>query len=134
MINAVARVCSSAILQAKSQLRINSPSKVFEEIGGYTAEGFGIGYQDKMADVNRMVRESVDFEGIESSIGFAKPVYGASGGANDVLRVLEEYLPYLVDISRKEMSLYPSKRKFELETAQAANRGLGVIKRRAERR
>jgi len=33
-------------------LQINSPSKVFEEIGGFTAEGFGIGFDKEMKKIN----------------------------------------------------------------------------------
>ena len=38
---------------------LHSPSKVFKRLGGYTAEGFGLGYQEKMSDVNQMIRESI---------------------------------------------------------------------------
>ena len=51
-------MCASAINQAKSDLQINSPSKVFEELGGYTAEGFGVGYEKKISEVNNMIRDS----------------------------------------------------------------------------
>ena len=47
-IDAVKGVVQGAINMAKSLLGINSPSKVFMEIGGYTSEGFAIGL-DKYA-------------------------------------------------------------------------------------
>ena len=47
-INAVKGVVQGAINGAKALLGINSPSKVFMEIGGYTSEGFAIGL-DKYA-------------------------------------------------------------------------------------
>lgn len=59
VINAVSEVCKSAVREAKSELQIHSPSKVFKRLGGYTAEGFGLGYQEKMSDVNQMIRESI---------------------------------------------------------------------------
>ena len=47
-INAVKGVVEGAINGAKTLLGINSPSRVFMEIGGYTSEGFAIGL-DKYA-------------------------------------------------------------------------------------
>lgn len=44
--SAAANVVSSAISAAKSALKIKSPSRVFMEIGGYTAEGMAIGMED----------------------------------------------------------------------------------------
>lgn len=60
VINAVAQLCYDAVIEAESDLDINSPSKVFERIGSYTAEGFGIGYQSKMQDVNQIIRDSME--------------------------------------------------------------------------
>ena len=60
VINAVAAMCSAAVREARSELDINSPSKVFEQLGGFTAEGFGIGYEKKMGDVNRIIRDSME--------------------------------------------------------------------------
>lgn len=59
VINAVSSMCAAATREARSRLDINSPSKVFERLGGYTAEGFGIGYEKKMGDVNQIIRESM---------------------------------------------------------------------------
>ncbi len=60
VINAVASVCAATVREARSDLGIHSPSKVFEELGGYTAEGFGVGYEKKMSDVNRVIRDSME--------------------------------------------------------------------------
>lgn len=38
---------------AKSALGIHSPSKVFAEIGGFMAEGIGVGFGDEIGDVQR---------------------------------------------------------------------------------
>ena len=73
MINAVARVCEAAVSEARRKLKINSPSKVFEELGSYTAEGFGIGYQKQMSNVNGMIRSSMEIPNIgrtETGTGF----------------------------------------------------------------
>ena len=46
VIAAITGVANDAIASAKAVLRIGSPSKVFAEIGGYTAEGFAVGVDD----------------------------------------------------------------------------------------
>ena len=48
---AITGVASGAIDAAKKALGIASPSKVFAEIGGYTAEGMSVGVDDGAADV-----------------------------------------------------------------------------------
>lgn len=64
VINAVARVCEAAVSEARRKLKIHSPSKVFEELGSYTAEGFGVGYQKQMNNVNGMIRSSMEIPNI----------------------------------------------------------------------
>lgn len=86
VINAVAAVCAAAVRQAKSSLRIHSPSKVFEELGSYTAEGFGIGYEGKMSDVNAAIRESMDY-GFEGAAGSSRKQAEEQG---DIRIVLEQ--------------------------------------------
>lgn len=76
VINAVANMCRSAVAQARRELRINSPSKVFEQLGSYTAEGFGVGYEKKIDDVNKMIRNSVE---IPETRGNARSVYNEAG-------------------------------------------------------
>lgn len=48
VVNAVAKVIAAAVRRAKEDLDINSPSKVFAEIGGYMAAGLDEGWQKKM--------------------------------------------------------------------------------------
>lgn len=55
VVGTVASMCAAAVAEARARLQINSPSKVFYEIGDYTAEGFGDGYLDRMVDVNREI-------------------------------------------------------------------------------
>ena len=76
VINAVANMCRAAVAQARRELRINSPSKVFEQLGSYTAEGFGVGYEKKIDDVNKMIRNSVE---IPETRGNARSVYNEAG-------------------------------------------------------
>ena len=77
VINAVAKVCEAAVSEARKKLKIHSPSKVFEELGAYTAEGFGIGYQKQMTNVNGMIQSSMEIP----HIGRAGGSTGAEGNA-----------------------------------------------------
>ena len=47
---------------AKSKLGIHSPSKVFAGIGGYMAEGLGEGWDEKYANIQRGINDSLNFE------------------------------------------------------------------------
>ena len=68
---------------AKKILGIASPSKVFKQIGGFTAEGFGEGFEDKFAHVKDDMEDALNFGdasvGINASI--RKVGVGAAGGA-----------------------------------------------------
>lgn len=135
VINAVAQMCADAVAEAEYQLEINSPSKVFERIGKFTAEGFGVGYEKEMQDVNAVIADSMAIPDVNSSTITAGGSGSAQGNAfADAINLLQEYLPYLANIANKEVSLYPSRRQFETEVAQAADKGMEVIRKRAERR
>ena len=57
---------------AQNILGIASPSKVFKKIGGFTAEGFGVGFDDEFKHVKNDIEKSLTFDdasiGINSSI------------------------------------------------------------------
>lgn len=102
VVNAVANMCQAAVNEARSRLDIHSPSKVFAELGAYTAEGFGVGYESKIVDVNGMIRESMDYSDM-----VRKPVAGGTGAfAEDAVDALMEYLPYLQVIAEKKYMAY----------------------------
>lgn len=65
---------------AKKILGIASPSKVFKKIGGFTAEGFGIGFENEFAHVKDDMEDALSFDdatiGIDSSI---RSVGGSAG-------------------------------------------------------
>lgn len=126
VINSVASLCASAVSEARSRLRINSPSKVFAEIGSYTAEGFGVGYEEKMGEVNRVIRDSMDYSGYMGSVG--TPGIGGAGtsGRTDIIQMLQQYLPYLANVGNGEVYLYPSRRTFRKEIYEIANEGIGM--------
>lgn len=87
VIHAVSRVCASAVSEARRKLDIHSPSKVFETLGGYTAEGFGVGYQKKMQYVNAMIRESMEIPNPGRNVGWTE-----HGGENKVIVELPIYV------------------------------------------
>ena len=68
---------------AKKILGIASPSKVFKKIGGFTAEGFGVGFDDEFAHVKDNMEDALNFDdasvGINASI--RKVGAGTDGGA-----------------------------------------------------
>lgn len=71
------------IVWAKDILGIASPSKAFKKLGGFTAEGFGIGFEDEFAQVKDDMEDALNFDdanvGINASI--RKVGAGAAGGA-----------------------------------------------------
>ena len=68
---------------AKKILGIASPSKVFKKIGGFTAEGFGAGFEDEFAHVKDDMEDALNFDdasvGINASI--RKVGAGVAGGS-----------------------------------------------------
>lgn len=123
VINAVAQMCADAVAEAEYRLDINSPSKVFKRLGEYTAEGFGIGYEDKMDDVRATIAESMEVPNLTGrSAAGTNAVYGNSGDA-EAFELFKEYLPYLREIAAKDTALYPSRRQFEKDVTQIVNSG-----------
>lgn len=51
---------SGIVEGAKDVLGIHSPSKVFMEIGGYMGEGVGVGFEDEMISVDKIVEEDLN--------------------------------------------------------------------------
>jgi len=47
---------------------VESPSKVFAEIGGYLAEGLGKGWEEEYPDVSRTITQGLDFSGQTANI------------------------------------------------------------------
>ena len=64
---------------AKKILGIASPSKVFKEIGGFTAEGFGAGFEDEFAKVKDHMEDALNFD--DASVGINASIKKASSGA-----------------------------------------------------
>lgn len=65
---------------AKKILGIASPSKVFKKLGSWTAEGFGIGWDDEFANVTKDIENSLDFGGYDYEV-----VYDGDGSLGGML-------------------------------------------------
>lgn len=97
VISATAYMCAQAIKETKTKLKIHSPSKVFEELGKFTAEGFGVGYENRMDDVNRMISRSMqipEITGINANSNLVGEKQN-SGRADISLDALKEALSKL---------------------------------------
>ena len=64
---------------AKRILGIASPSKVFKKIGGFTAEGFGAGFEDEFAHVKDDMENSLNFD--DASVGINASIRKVGAGA-----------------------------------------------------
>lgn len=102
VINAVANMCAAAVEQARSSLDIHSPSKVFEQLGRYTAQGFGNGYENEIAGINQMIRDTMVYSGNLTASGRV----AKAGEADAAMDILEEFLPYLKVIAEKKYMSY----------------------------
>lgn len=81
-VNTVKDVGKNLVNGIKGVLKIGSPSKVFEQIGAWTAEGFGIGYEDTMNDFKSDM--AIGMNGITTSMvadisAHAPDNYGTAG-------------------------------------------------------
>ena len=124
VVNAIGNVVSSAVNAAKSFLGIASPSKVFTEIGDYTAEGLAVG-------IRRGTSEAVDAademaRAVTDASAIGAPQVGSSfEGAVEVMTedepmlfdyvaslferlnaVISEYLTELLDMAHSTLTSY----------------------------
>lgn len=66
------------IKSIKNVFKIASPSKVTQELGGYLAEGLGVGFSKEMKEVNRDIDDALpDFSGLKTTGATAT---GTTGG------------------------------------------------------
>ena len=61
--SSVSSFFSGIVDDVKSTLGINSPSKVFAQIGRFMAEGLGVGWDDEIDKVQKDIEDSLDFSG-----------------------------------------------------------------------
>ena len=81
---------------AKKILGIASPSKVFKKLGSFTADGFGIGFEDEFSHVKDDMEDALNFDdasvGINASIrkigaGAAGMAYGGTSIGNITINI-----------------------------------------------
>lgn len=68
---------SGIVDSVKATLGIASPSKVFRAIGGFMAQGLGVGWDDEIGDIQDEINGSLDFGGGSASLS---SVNGGVGG------------------------------------------------------
>lgn len=70
-------LAGNAISAAKKKLGIASPSKAFAELGAFTAEGFGLGFDKTMSDVKTDMADT--FGGLSGNMTAEVKAVGAGG-------------------------------------------------------
>ena len=85
----------------KDFLGIHSPSKVFAGIGGFMAEGLGVGFDDEFSGIKKNIEDSMNFDagtisGRYEMSAYSSPV--ATSEQNRVFSLLEKYLPMLANM------------------------------------
>ena len=85
----------------KDFLGIHSPSKVFAGIGGFMAEGLGVGFDDEFSGIKKNIENSMNFDagtisGRYEMSAYSSPV--ATSEQNRVFSLLEKYLPMLANM------------------------------------
>lgn len=89
IIRAIKKTCSDAVLSAKGELKTNSPSKIFYNIGGSTTEGFVNAVYDKIPVSNRAMSDMAN---------------GVIDTANDVFDILGKKSKVFSDIGNYVMA------------------------------
>lgn len=64
---------------AKKILGIASPSKVFKKLGSFTADGFGIGFEDEFANVKNDMEDALNFD--DASVGINASIRKVGAGS-----------------------------------------------------
>lgn len=87
IIQQVSNFASGILNAVKSVLGIASPSKEFAKVGAWSAEGIGIGFEEEMQDVNKLIESSVaDALDVGGAVNLTTSV-GSSIGANAAVGV-----------------------------------------------
>lgn len=84
MTNWISQKVSGIVSTVKGVLGIHSPSKVFAEIGKYSAEGIGVGFSDQIGAVSRQIKSDMGkiIPAAESGIVAARSGVGSVSGAS----------------------------------------------------
>ena len=95
MTNWITQKVNGIISTVKGVLGIHSPSKVFAEIGKYSAEGIGVGFSDQIGAVSRQIKSDMGkvIPAAESGIVAARSgASGVSGASTDMVSAFKEAL------------------------------------------
>lgn len=76
----VGKLTDGLVKGVKGILGIKSPSKVFAEIGGYMAEGLGVGWENEFGGIKSKIESGLNFG--TASIGLSGSYSGGRYGAN----------------------------------------------------
>lgn len=80
--NEAAAMARQIIRAARSALGVNSPSKEFRAIGEFTGQGFILGYQDSMKNVNGIINDSMQFS--------VSPTLRGMNGSTDAVSMIQQ--------------------------------------------
>ena len=86
---------SGLVTGAKKALGINSPSKVFAEMGGYMAEGLGAGWDSEYDGVKKQIESGLKFNAASidfSASGVGRISSGANGSENPIVVTVQSIL------------------------------------------
>lgn len=74
----------------RKEMKINSPSKVYAQIGDYMAQGIGVGFTDEMADVTKDINKSIptSLDGVSGSNSNGINMVGAFKQALSEMKVV----------------------------------------------
>ena len=95
MTNWITQKVNGIISTVKGVLGIHSPSKVFAEIGKYSAEGIGVGFSDQIGAVSRQIKSDMGkiIPAAESGAATAKrSAISATGASPDMVAAFKEAL------------------------------------------
>ncbi|MCL2575725.1 MAG: hypothetical protein FWE33_04755 [Defluviitaleaceae bacterium] len=94
VVDAVRNVASSILGGIRSFFGINSPSKVFAEIGENLAEGLGVGFENEAKDVEKSMTGAMGKAGVLTA---SEAIKAVSGGIIANLHYLDEAVISVVD-------------------------------------
>lgn len=124
---------STIVDKVKGIFGVESPSKVFAEIGGYLAEGLGLGWEDEIDDVNKQIDKDLKYEGeidiAAKTSGFTAPITKAAerseGNLENARLVINNTTVYDGDVIEEKTYEYMIQRMGDELTATKISEGGG---------
>lgn len=106
---------------AKSVLGIHSPSKVFAEIGQYSAEGVGVGWSSKFSGIKKQIDSDLDF-GMQS-VSFDNSGVGALSRSMAGVQSRNESGKIYIDLTTTLDGAILSKKMYNYNKSEVMRRG-----------